>query len=136
MALILFISDTLKIVNELSENIYVITGNTEKISFESDNVLLKDINIKMHSLNEVKPKFYSVILWIIKCLLVQIKQIVTLIRLRNDIDIVIFYMAYPYYLIPLLISKILKMRTIEILTRSKPNSFTARALGLQDKNPF
>ena len=128
-----FISNLLKIINEFSETIYVINGNTERISFESDNVLLKDIKIEMHSLNEVQPKFYSAISWIVKCLLVQIKLSITLIRLRKDVDTVIFYMAYPYYLVPLLVSKILKMRTIDVLTRSKHNSFSARALGLQDK---
>lgn len=128
-----FISNLLKIINEFSETIYVINGNTKRISFESDNVLLKDMKIEMHSLNEVQPKFYSAISWIIKCLLVQIKVSITLIRLRGDVDTVIFYMAYPYYLLPLLISKIFKMRTIDVLTRSKTNSFSARALGLQDK---
>ncbi|OEC86672.1 MULTISPECIES: glycosyltransferase family 4 protein [Methanobacterium] len=131
-----FISDVLKIVNELCETIYVINGNTKKISFESDNVLLKDIKIEMHLLNDVQPKFYSAILWIIKCLIVQIKQSIMLIKLRDEIDVAIFYMAYPYYLIPLLVSKILKMRTIEVLTRSKPNFLSARALGLQDKILF
>lgn len=127
-----FLSDVLKILEPISDKIVLIDGNTNRINIPSKKVEVRDIGVGMHYLKDIKPRFYSAILWITKCVLVQIKASLELIKARNEVDIIIFYMAYPYYLLPLIVSKILRKKTVEIVTRSKPNSLLSRIISLQD----
>jgi glycosyltransferase involved in cell wall biosynthesis len=127
-----FISDILKILKPICAKIVLINGNTDRINVVSEKVEVRDIGISVHYLNDIKPAFYSAILWITKCILVQIKACLKLVESRKNIDIVLFYMAYPYYLLPLFASKLLKKRTIEVVTRSKSNSILTKIISLQD----
>jgi len=86
----------------------------------------------MHLLHDVKPTIYSALLWFAKSVFVQLKVSVELIRVRKDVDIVLFYAAHPYYLLSLLTAKILRKNAIEIITRSKPVALIPRLLCVQD----
>ncbi|MBO8183255.1 MAG: glycosyltransferase family 4 protein [Archaeoglobus sp.] len=125
-----FLSDMIKILEPISSKIVVITGNSDRIIVSSE--IVRDINVSIHYLRDIRPIFYSLILWITKCILAQIKISLELIRSREEIDVVVFYIAYPYYLFPLIISKILRKKAIEVITRSKPNSFISKIISLQD----
>ncbi len=127
-----FLSDVLKILEPICEKIVLIDGNTERVNIASKKVKVRDIGVSMHYLKDIKPKFYSAILWIVKCILSQVKISLELIRVRKDIDVVIFYTAYPYYLLPLITSKILRKKTVEVITRSKSKSFLSKIISLQD----
>ena len=127
-----FLSNLLDILNSLSSQIIVITGNTNRIETNSNKILFKDIKVNMHYANEIKPSSYSIFLWVVKIILVQLKECYQLIISRKEIDIVIFYMAYPYYLLPLLVSKVLGKKTIEIVTRSKQESLIFNLVSLLD----
>lgn len=127
-----FLSNLLLILNEVSTQIIVINGNTSRIKTTSDKILFKDIHLSMHSIRNDHLKFFSIISWFIKSILIQLKQSYVLVRSRKDIDLVIFYMAYPYYILPLIVSKILNKRTLEIITRSKSNNLLPKLFKLQD----
>lgn len=130
-----FLSNILKILDPLTQSIILINGNTDKIdriAADTAMVELKDIGIGMHYVKDITPKLYSVILWIMKCIAVQIKLSLELVNSSRRIDIVIIYMAYPYYLFPLITSKILKKKTVEIMTRSKSPSNLSKIISLQD----
>ena len=53
-------------------------------------------------------------------------------RARADVDVVIFYVAYPGYLLPLVVTKLLRKKSIEVVTRGKATTKTARVWRLQD----
>ena len=128
-----FLSDVLKILEPISDRIVLIDGNTNRINITSEKVEIRDIGVSMHYLKEIKPRFYSAILWVIKCVLAQIKESLELIRSRKNIDVVLFYMAYPYYLLPLVTAKLLlRKKTVEVITRSRPNSVLTKIISLQD----
>jgi len=127
-----FLSDVLKILEPISKKIILIDGNTDRINITSQKIEVRDIDIGVHYLKDIKPKLYSAILWIIKCILVQIKESLELIRSRKNVDVVLFYMAYPYYFVPLLTSKLLRGKTIEVVTRSRSNSIPNKIMSLQD----
>lgn len=127
-----FLSDLLNILEPISKKIVLIGGNTDRIYMASDKVEVKDIGINIQYLKDIKPALYSATLWVTKCILVQIKTSLELIKIRKNIDIVIFYTAYPYYLLPLITSKVLGIKAIEIVTRSKPNSKITKLISLQD----
>lgn len=127
-----FLSDILRILEPISHTILLIGGNLERIDIYSEKVERRDIGISMHYLSDIRPKFYSAFLWIVKCVLVELKSSLKLVRARKDIDVVIFYMAYPYHLLPVLISKVLRKRIVEVVTRSKPKSLLSKIISLQD----
>jgi len=130
-----FLSDILKILEPLSGRVYVITGNTNRIKTHNKNVIFKDTKVSLHYSHELHPVWISKLLWILKAILFQIKASLELFRLSKDIDIVIFYVAHPYYLLPLLSAKIHGKKTMEVITRTKSDSisFLGRIFRLQDK---
>jgi len=113
-----FLSDLLQILEPIAERIVLIDGNTERITTGSDKVELRDIGTSMHAAADVRPAFYSKLLWIAKCLKAQFRASIELVSIREDIDVVLFYVAYPFYVIPLLTAKLLKKKAIEVVTRS------------------
>lgn len=127
-----FISEILEILVNISEKIYVINGNIHKISFTNEKVELIDLKIKMHSLHDYRPLIFSIFFWILKCLFIQFITSFKLFKMRNDYNVIIFYMAYPYFFIPLLTSKLIGKKSIEIITRSKPNTFSSKLLSITD----
>ncbi|MGZ4928899.1 MAG: hypothetical protein ACXV76_11615, partial [Halobacteriota archaeon] len=110
-----FLSELLKILDPLSKKIVVIDGNTDRINAESEKVELRDIGVGLHYVAEKKPILYSALLWIVKCILAQAKSSLELVRIRGEVDIVVFYMANPFYLIPVITSKLLGKRTIDVI---------------------
>jgi len=127
-----FLSNLLKILEPLSDSIVLINGNTDRIEANSEKVKVVDIGISMHYAKDTKPQFFWIMLWVAKCILVQVKTSLELIKVRKEVDIVIFYVAYPYYLLPLITSKILRKKAIAVVTRSKPSSTLAKIISLQD----
>ena len=84
-----FISELLQILGEITDNVYVVCGNTKAINSDT-NATMTDVNIQMHYLNEIQPTFISAFLWIVKMLLIQIKTSFEIFNLRKDTDVIIF----------------------------------------------
>ena len=129
-----FLSELLKILDPLCKEIVVIDGNTDRINVVSEKVELRDIGVGLHYVAEKKPTLYSGLLWIVKCILAQAKSSLELMRIRGEVDIVVFYMANPFYLIPVITSKLLRKRTIDVITRSISSKklLLTRIFSLQD----
>ncbi|MGA7075142.1 MAG: glycosyltransferase family 4 protein, partial [Halobacteriota archaeon] len=136
-----FLSDLLQIIEPLADKVVLISGNTERIGKRSSDTEVIDIGTSMHAIRDVRPLAYSKLLWVAKCIKVQIQTSAELIRVREDFNIVLFYMAYPYYILPLLTAKLLRKKTAEIVTRSKSDagkrkSLQQRIFELQEKVMF
>jgi glycosyltransferase involved in cell wall biosynthesis len=127
-----FLSDLISILDPICNNILIIDGNTSRILYKSKVLTLKDIKISLHYVKEKKPILVSSFIWIVKCFIIQSAESWILFKNRKEYDIVIFYQAYPYYLVPLLTSKILNKKSVEIVTRSKSNSRISKLAGMQD----
>jgi glycosyltransferase involved in cell wall biosynthesis len=127
-----FLASILLILEPISEKIILIDGNTDRINIKSTKLTVKEIPISMHYPKDTKPATLFIISSITKCIFVQIMTSLELIKVRNDIDIVLFYMAYPHYLLPLIVSKFLRKKTIEVVTRSKTHNKLSRILSFQD----
>jgi glycosyltransferase involved in cell wall biosynthesis len=131
-----FLSELLEILEPLCEKIVVIDGNTDRINIVSERVELRDLGVGVHYVAEKKPMLYSGLLWIFECILAQAKSSLQLIRTRREVDIVIFYLANPFYLIPVITSKLLGKRTIDVITRSTSKNLLTRICSLQDQLLF
>jgi glycosyltransferase involved in cell wall biosynthesis len=128
-----FLSELLLILEPISHKIMVIDGSTDRINTaHSSKIVMRDIGISMHYLGDLKPKYFSAVIWILKWLLIQWRTSLELTRARADMDIVIFYMAYPGYLMPLVVTKLHRKKSIEVVTRSKAETKLSRLWRLQD----
>ena len=129
-----FLSELLEILDPLCKKIVLIDGNTDRINIVSERVELRDLGVGVHYVIERKPRLYSLLLWIFECILAQTKSSLELIRIRREVDIVVFYLANPFYLMPVITSKLLGKRTIDVITRSTQKKLPDRILSVQD--PF
>jgi glycosyltransferase involved in cell wall biosynthesis len=128
-----FLSDLITILEPISDKIVVIDGNTDRIdTARNSKIVVRDIGIEMHYLGDIKPKYYSAVIWILKWLLIQFRASVELVRVRKDIDLVMFYQAYPGYILPLVLTKLLRKKSVEVVTRNKVVTTTERLWGRQD----
>lgn len=127
-----FLDDLLRILDQISGKVTLIGGNLDRTRYTSRRVEKDDIGISMHYARYIGLFPFSVIRWLCKMIAVQLIECIELVRLRNEIDIVVFYMAYPYYLLPLLMAKILNKRSFEVLTRGNRVSFLSKLVSVQD----
>ncbi|MGD0170501.1 MAG: glycosyltransferase family 4 protein [Halobacteriota archaeon] len=128
-----FLSDLISILEPISDKIVLIDGNTDRIdTAHCRTVVTRDIGISMHYLEDLKPKYVSAVIWIFKWFLIQCRESLELVRTRADVDVVIFYAAYPGYLLPLIVTKLLRKKSIAVVLRSKGTTKIARVWGLQD----
>jgi glycosyltransferase involved in cell wall biosynthesis len=86
----------------------------------------------MHYLRDIKPAYFSAVIWIFKMFLFQCRTSLELAKARSDVDVVVFYMAYPGYLLPLVVTKLLRKKSIEVVTRGKATTKITRLWKLQD----
>ena len=126
-----FLTDLIKIINPIAKKIIIITGNTSRINTEN-KVIFKDLHIHLDHFTNKIPRPIHNFIWILKSIIFQIKGSIELINSRKEYDVVIFYVAYPYFLLILITAKILRKRTLEIITRGPPTSFIANLLNFQN----
>ena len=126
-------SDLISILEPICDKIVVIDGNTDRIdTAHCRKVVARDIGISMHYLGDLKPRYFSAAMWILKWFMIQCRASLELARARAEVDIVIFYIAYPGYLLPLVVTKLLRKKSIEVVTRGKATTKIARLWRLQD----
>jgi glycosyltransferase involved in cell wall biosynthesis len=128
-----FLTELIIILEPISDKIVLIGGNTDRIdTTHSSKIVVRDIGFGMHYLQDIKPKFFSAFMWIFKWFLFQCRASLELVKARADVDVVIFYMAYPGYLLPLVVTKLLRKKSIEVVTRGKPATVASRLWKLHD----
>jgi glycosyltransferase involved in cell wall biosynthesis len=128
-----FLSELTIILEPICHKIVLIDGNTDRIdTAHSSKIVLRDIGISMHYLADLRPKHFSAVIWIFKWFLIQCRASLELAKAHADVDVVIFYMAYPGYLLPLVVTKLLRKKSIEVVTHSKGTTTIARLWKLQD----
>lgn len=104
----ILVDNFIEIMEPISDTIYLIAGNYhEDISKHKFNL----INLKMDD------KKYSVFIKILNFIVMQFKMSYELLKIRNNVDIVIFFISTPF-IIPMLISKAINKKTIIIATGS------------------
>jgi hypothetical protein len=121
----------LRILDPLCEKIVLIGGHTSRIKVMSERVEVRDIGVGLHYVAEKKPTVYSTLLWMVKCILAQIRTSIELVKVRRDVDLVLFYMANPFYFIPVITSKLLKKVTIDVVTRNKRTNLISRIMDMK-----
>ena len=102
----LFLSDLARILEPITERLYLISGNLPREIF-SDKVRFIDIGLP--------PNYNKSILGIsisaLRILFIQIKMSLRLLRISKNVEVVIFYLA-AFYQLPLLTAKLLGKKTV------------------------
>lgn len=112
-----FIDEVLTIIERIDAGkVYVIGGNSKRLPPHRNTHFL-DVGFGMHYLKEKRPVSYSALLWILKVIAFQVTSSAHIFRHRSELRKVVFYLAYPYHLMPLLVSKALRISTVEVVTR-------------------
>ena len=94
------------VIGESGYSSFYITGQIpENISLHP-NTKVVDIGIRMHHLKEICPKVFSVVLWFVKLLAIQIKMAFTILKHRREIAVVTNYFG-SFYQLPILVAKLL-----------------------------
>jgi glycosyltransferase involved in cell wall biosynthesis len=128
-----FLSELIAILEPISHKIVLIDGNTDRINAaHSSKIVVRDVGVNMHYLRDIKPAYFSAVIWIFKMFLFQCRTSLELAKARSDVDVVVFYMAYPGYLLPLVVTKLLRKKSIEVVTRGKATTKITRLWKLQD----
>lgn len=107
-----FVSALAKILEPLTEQLYLISGNLPQEIF-SDNVQFIDIGPPP----SYKKSLLGILISALYILGTQIKMSLQLLMIARNVDIVIFYLAHLYQL-PLLLAKILGKKTIILQTNT------------------
>ena len=62
-----FLSELIIILEPISDKIVIIDGNTDRIdTAHSSKIVVRDIGISMHYLRDLKPKYFSAVIWIVE----------------------------------------------------------------------
>lgn len=115
------LSKVIKIVEPISNHIFVITGEFKDV-FNDEKIDIIPINPHHHNI---------LLLKIFRYILSQLKISFNLIKISNKIDVVIFYFGGAGLIFPIITSKIFKKKVIVIATASE-----ARITKTRYKNHF
>jgi len=114
-----FLNQVVSILTPLSTSVTIIGGNTNYLELkDSVNARAIDVHIKMHDSVDISPLWFGKLLWAAKAVACELLEALALVRNTTNIDVVLFYMSYPYDIVPLITAKLLSKKTIIVLTRS------------------
>jgi len=101
----------INIVDRLSDSVLFVCGNIPDTINWPNNVRKIDLKVAMHYAKSINPRWYSVLLWIVKMIYVQLRMGLEIFLSRDQIDIVICFLG-NYYQIPIIVSRILGKKVI------------------------
>lgn len=111
----------LEILESITDKLYVITGNIPANEIPN-NRKYHIINFKMEKeLRRHLPMYIAFPIWLFNYIMGQIKMSYNLLKISKNIDIVIFFLGYDY-LLPMLTAKVLRKKTVMIVTGSSKSA--------------
>jgi glycosyltransferase involved in cell wall biosynthesis len=101
------------ILESITQKLYLIAGVFPEADTYSDKVDIRDIRLRIHAKESIKPGWLSMILWGYKYIIIQIKMTYQLFKVRKDIDLVILHYGVHYPL-TILIAKMMRKKIIKL----------------------
>jgi glycosyltransferase involved in cell wall biosynthesis len=130
-----FLNQVVSILTPLSTSVTIIGGNTDYLELDDVvNAKAIDIRVTMHDSVDISPLWFGKLVWAIKAIACELLEALALVRNVASVDIVLFYMSYPYDIIPLVTAKLLGKKTVITLTRSgrRGKGLLSRFYNVQD----
>jgi len=119
----------IELIEPVADKLHVIAGRILQNKISSQRVHIIDLKITMHFKESIRPLWLSILMWIVKCAVVQLRMSYELIRIANHFDIVIFHYGV-YYSIPIIVARILRKRVVKLFLNP-----AARELGYGRTSP-
>lgn len=105
----IFLLNYLELVCPLCSSVFVITGGMN-LSETRFPISFIDLGLKLHYVKDVRPFWWSILLWGFKILVIELKMAAELFRIRRAVDVVTFCGA-AYFLPSMILSKALGKKT-------------------------
>lgn len=105
----IFLFNYLDLLCAFSSSICAITAGMNPSEAQCP-VIFKDLGLKLHYVIDIHPRWWSMLLWGAKCLIIQLKMAVQLFRSRHVADVVIFC-GTAYFLPSMIVAKALHKKT-------------------------
>jgi glycosyltransferase involved in cell wall biosynthesis len=105
----IFLLNYLELVCPLCSPIFAITGGMNPDETRCP-IFFKDLGSKLHYVKDVRPLWWSVLLWGFKNLIIELKMAAELFRIRRAVDVVTFC-GTAYFLPSILLAKALRKKT-------------------------
>ena len=105
-----FLVNLIEILEPLSNKLLVISSNTPISS--DGRIQKKDLKITMHFRKKIKPIWLSTLIQIFKILMIEIKMNWYIIKSCRAYDTIIFYVGGAYFILPIILAKILRKKVI------------------------
>lgn len=108
-----FTSNFIKILQSVADKVYVISDNIDARIL--DKTHLKRIGVSPHFLANIRPKWLSILIWGLKSIVIQTKICIEILKVTKNVDIIIFFMMFPYTeVIPMLFAKLVRKKIIRV----------------------
>ena len=108
----LYLYNFIEILTHIHEKIIIISNNFPKDKKYKNKIQKIDINTTLHQMDKIKPIWWTNIIQFFKVLIIELKICRSLTKIKNDVDVVFFFMG-GYHLFPcILFGKILKKKVV------------------------
>jgi glycosyltransferase involved in cell wall biosynthesis len=111
------------VVSSVATYTVLISGGVPNRIIWPSEVQVLDIGVRLHHIRERHPVWLSVLLWLGKVVLAQIRLAKGIHRLRHEVDIVICSLGC-YYQLPILMARLLKKKVVS--SSMGPDSLKAK----------
>lgn len=102
-----------EILKMSSDSVYWIFNGMPDDKELLKDVEVRDLHFKAHYVGTITPRWYSVLLWILKYILIQIIMIFQVLWVAGKVDIFIFHFG-PHYTPAILLARLLGKKTLKI----------------------
>jgi glycosyltransferase involved in cell wall biosynthesis len=105
----IFLFNYLDLLCAFCSSIYVITAGMNAGEARCP-VIFKDLGLKLHYVKDIRPRSWSIMLWVLKIFTIQLKMTAELFRSRQVTDVFIFC-GTANFLLPMLLAKVFRKKT-------------------------
>ena len=111
-----FTTNFVRIMQSFVDELIVVSDNVDEPKiYEDKNVILRPIGISPHFLNEISPKWLSLLLWAGSSSIIQLKIISNMVRYSGSFDIYITFMMHPVTeTIPIFLARLLRKKVVKV----------------------
>jgi len=100
------------ILQNIVSSLFVIAPKMPGDLVFDQRVVIRKLVVDLHARETVKPRFLSILLWVLKYLTIQLEMSYQLAKIHKQIDIVIFYEG-SHYLLPVILAKMFRKKVVK-----------------------
>jgi glycosyltransferase involved in cell wall biosynthesis len=98
-------------ISEVASKVYLVSSSfPESMEFPS-NCIKIDLKVWLHYVKHKSPRWFSIALWILKLIYIEIRMAIELIARNKELDVVICYLGYTYQ-VPIVVAKLMGKKVI------------------------